>query len=102
MKTGESSGPAGTQDDTASMLRIARELEAGNPLWIVVFGVYSRQFIAFPRFSVPAGTMVTAHYPAALTARMHGIEHAMQTYGTQSTRRRITVHDHNVTGRYQP
>jgi hypothetical protein len=81
MKTGESSRPAGTQDDTASMLRIARELESDNPLWIVVFGVYSRQFIALPRFSVPAGTMIIAYYPAALTTRMHGIEHAMQAYG---------------------
>ena len=61
----------GTNDD---MLRVARELESGNPLWIVVFGVYTQQFVGFPRFDVPSGTMAVAHYPGALTERMRAIE----------------------------
>jgi hypothetical protein len=62
------------------MLGLARELESENPLWIVVFGVYTRQFVAFSRFRVPAGTaMVIAGYPGALALRMRDIER--QAYG---------------------
>jgi hypothetical protein len=67
----------GTHDETLNMLRIADNLESENPLWIVVFGIYSRQFIAFPRFNAPAGTMAVARYPGALTDRMRRIERAM-------------------------
>jgi hypothetical protein len=67
---------SGTQDRELAMLRTAAKLETDNPLWIVVFGVYSRQFIAFPRFNVPIGTMATARYPAALPGRMRRIERA--------------------------
>lgn len=65
-----------TQDRELEMLRTAEGLEFDNPLWIVVFGVYSRQFIAFPRFDVPIGTIATARYPAALSGRMRRIERA--------------------------
>lgn len=66
--------PSGTDDYELEMLRTAEKLEADNPLWIIVFGVYSRQFVAFPRFAVPAGTMVTALYPPALEERMRQLE----------------------------
>lgn len=62
------------QDDVLALLRTAERLETENPRWIVVFGVYSRQFVAFPRFSVPVGTMATARYPADLEERMCQIE----------------------------
>ena len=68
--------PARTQDRELEMLRTAEKLETDNPLWIVVFGVYSRQFIAFPRFNVPIGTIAAARYPAALPGRMRRIERA--------------------------
>jgi hypothetical protein len=55
------------------MRRIAGQMEEDNPSWIVVFGVYTRQFVAFPRFHAP-GTVVTATYPAALPPRMRAIE----------------------------
>jgi hypothetical protein len=65
----------GTNDDyILEMLRAAEMLEIENPLWIVVFGVYSRQLVAFPRFDVPIGTMATAYYPVALVKRMRRIE----------------------------
>lgn len=70
--------PVGTQDETLNMQRIARKLESENPLWIVVFGIYSGQFVAFPRFNVPAGTMAVARYPGALKERMRRIEFAMR------------------------
>ena len=52
----------------------ARRLEAENPLWMVVFGVYSREFVGFPRFTVPGGGIVIARYPTALPSRMRRIE----------------------------
>jgi hypothetical protein len=68
---------ADNQDDTLNMLQIAKKLESEDPLWIVVFGVYSRQFVAFPRFNVPAGTIVVARYPGALMERMRQTEREM-------------------------
>jgi hypothetical protein len=52
----------------------ARELERDNPDWIVVFGVYSQQFVAFPRFPAPPRTIVVASYPGALPTRMRAVE----------------------------
>jgi hypothetical protein len=62
--------------DGEGLHAMAREMESANPLWIVVFGVYSRQFVAFPLFAVPKGTVVSARYPAAVRERMRQIEHA--------------------------
>lgn len=61
-------------DESASR-EIARRLEVDNPLWIVVFGVYSKEFVCFPRFTVPGGAIVAAQYPD-LQPRMRRIEHA--------------------------
>jgi hypothetical protein len=52
------------------MRRIAEQLEASNPRWIVVFGAYTKQFIAFSRFHAPEGTIITARYPDALPSRL--------------------------------
>ena len=53
---------------------IASRLEAVNPLWIVVFGVYTQQFICLPKFDTPSGTMLITTYPQALPDRMRHIE----------------------------
>jgi hypothetical protein len=60
--------------DMAEMRRMAGQLEEENPSWIVVFGVYTREFVAFPRFDVPRGTVIAARYPHALPPRMRRIE----------------------------
>ena len=58
-----------SSDGHAAMLEAAERLESDNQLWIVLYGVYSEEFIAFPRFNVPSGmTMLVARYPAALAA----------------------------------
>jgi hypothetical protein len=54
----------------------AQRLEAQNPLWIVVFGVYTKEFVCFPRFTVPGDAIVAARYPDALPSRMRSIEKA--------------------------
>lgn len=63
-----------TPGDVAKLKQIAERLEKDNPRWIVVFGEYTKQFVAFPRFPVPRGTVVAAHYPAALPAWMRAVE----------------------------
>jgi len=53
---------------------IARHLEAKAPNWLVLWGAYTHQFVAFPRFDAPQGTIVTAIYPYALVGRTREIE----------------------------
>jgi hypothetical protein len=72
--TGRDEAARDRRGEAAEMRRIAGQLEEDNPSWIVVFGVYTRQFIAFPRFDSPRGTVVTASYPAALPPRMRAVE----------------------------
>jgi hypothetical protein len=71
-----------TMDD---MRRIADRLEFDNPMWIVVFGVYSKQFVAFPRFAAPKGTIIAVRYPGAMPARMCKIEQAARIVRASST-----------------
>jgi hypothetical protein len=33
----------------------AERIERENPRWIVVFGVFTKQFVGFPRFPAPRG-----------------------------------------------
>jgi hypothetical protein len=67
-----------TAEKAEDMRRIAEKLEAENPQWIVLFGVYSQQFVAFPRFSVPSGTIVAARYPGAMPDRMRAVERQVE------------------------
>jgi hypothetical protein len=62
------------------MRRIAGRLESDNPSWIVVFGVYSREFVAFPRFAAPRGTVIAVSYPGAMPGRMRQIERAARIW----------------------
>jgi hypothetical protein len=55
----------------------ARRLEAENPLWIVVFGVYSGEFVCFPRFGLDGGSIVAAKDPGSLPPRMRRVEHSV-------------------------
>lgn len=49
---------------------IAEDIQKQRPGWMVIFGVYSRQFVAFPLFSVTKRTILAARYPDALLDRM--------------------------------
>ena len=49
----------------------AARIDRDSPAWLVLWGSYTRQFIAFPLFPSPPGTFITAYYPDALIARMH-------------------------------
>ncbi|MBO0801723.1 MAG: hypothetical protein J2P25_01410 [Nocardiopsaceae bacterium] len=65
---------ASAKDYELEMLRTAAILDAMNPLWLVVFSVYYRRFMAFPKFNVPIGTIATSENAAALEERMRWIE----------------------------
>jgi hypothetical protein len=62
--------------DEGASHEIARWTEEDNPLWIVVFGVYAKEFVCFPRFTVAGGVIVVARHPGELTPWMRRIEHA--------------------------
>ena len=74
MRTQTARPPAECQaaDDTAR--DAARQIERDNPRWIVVFGIFTKQFVCFPRFRAMPGTVVTALYPPAAMTRMAEIE----------------------------
>ena len=55
----------------------ARRLEAENPLWIVIFGAYSREFVCFPRFGLDGGAIVAAKDPGSLPPRMRTVERSV-------------------------
>lgn len=52
----------------------ARQIESARPGWLVIWGIYSREYVAFPLFRTPRGIVVVAAYPEALVARMEAAE----------------------------
>lgn len=53
----------------------AREIEQQLPGWMVVYGCFTHQYVAFPLFpAAPAGTILAAAYPPALVNRMRQAE----------------------------
>jgi hypothetical protein len=54
--------------------QVAAELNRRRPNWLVLWGEYTHQFVAFPLFQVPRQTILIAHYPDALVAWMEEIE----------------------------
>jgi hypothetical protein len=65
-----------TRNKPEDMRHIAQRLESENPLWLVLFGAYSKEFVAFPRFAAPSGTIIAVRYPGAMTGRMREVEQA--------------------------
>jgi hypothetical protein len=53
---------------------LAEDIERRRSGWMVVFGVYSRQFSAYPLFSVRRRVIVIARYPPALVGRIDEAE----------------------------
>ena len=55
---------------------IAARLEEENPRWMVVFGFFTQEFVCFPRFNAPKGTMLIETNPRALPSRMRDVENS--------------------------
>lgn len=56
----------------------AREIEQQQPGWMVLYGTYSHEYVAFPLFHAPPGTILAAAYPPALIARIQQTERWLQ------------------------
>jgi hypothetical protein len=65
------------EDDEANR-ETARQIELQRPGWMVLWGAYSKQYVAFPLFAAPAGTILTARYAPALASRMQAAERRAQ------------------------
>jgi len=52
----------------------AAQLDKDNPLWVIVWGTYSLQFVAFPLFHVPPGTVLCCQSGAELVRQMRQAE----------------------------
>ena len=61
-------------DDEHQRRDMATGLERDHPRWLVVYGVYTRQYVAFPRFDAPSGTILSAGMPGELVRRMQRTE----------------------------
>ncbi len=66
--------------DGDAFREIARQIEERSPGWLVVWGVYTRQFVALPRFDAPRGTILTARYADALIDRLRKTERALRDW----------------------
>lgn len=64
----------------------ARQIELQHPGWMVLWGVYSKQYVAFPLFAAPAGTILAAGYAPALAPRMAAVERRAQGKGRYHSR----------------
>ena len=65
--------------DRGRAVQVAERLEEDNPDWVIMYGVYSREFVAFPVYpDAPDNCYCSAKDPAALddhireTERRHG------------------------------
>ncbi len=52
----------------------ARKIEKVHPQWMVVWGLYSREYWAFPLLPVPRGTIVHAPDPGLLVTAIDEVE----------------------------
>lgn len=60
--------------DVAESREKAREIQQQQPGWLVLFGTYTKEYVAFPLFDAPPGTILAAFYPPALIHRMQQTE----------------------------
>jgi hypothetical protein len=52
----------------------ATRIEQDYPLWLVMWGAYSEEYWAYPRFDAPKGTILHSPSPDDLTSDMRAIQ----------------------------
>jgi hypothetical protein len=70
-------GPVHRADDDAGWA-MAEEIQRQRPGWLVLWGCYSKHYVAFPLFSVRRRAILAAFYPDALLARMEEAERVLR------------------------
>lgn len=73
------------RDDDHEQRRQAERIGEVFPFWLIMWGAYSRQFWAYPRFGAPHGTIAHAADPNDLAASMRAIESAAHGGRRRST-----------------
>jgi len=58
----------------AERYQTAQSIQQANPGWLVIWGVYTRQYVAFPLFRAPTGYIVASGNPDTLVQRMRQAE----------------------------
>jgi hypothetical protein len=66
--------PLGPSDRDTEYYETAAAIQRAHPDWLVMWGLYTRQYIAFPMFSAPKGTIASGRNPDELLNRMRQIE----------------------------
>jgi hypothetical protein len=72
---GQRSWPTLASDDHEQRRQAARIGEV-FPDWLVIWGAYSREFWAYPRFGVPRGTIAHSADQSDLAAQMRSVQAA--------------------------
>jgi hypothetical protein len=57
---------------------ILEEIQQQRPEWLVIWGVYSRRFTAYPLFPVRRRVIVSAYFPDALMERMDSADRVLR------------------------
>lgn len=63
-----SSSPDPNNEDACQTA--AAQLQRDHTHWLVMWGCYTRNYVAFPLFAAPRGTILTAAAPAEMAAKM--------------------------------
>ncbi|HEX4064216.1 MAG TPA: hypothetical protein VHY58_24660 [Streptosporangiaceae bacterium] len=66
-------GPRDQRNEDACR-QAAAQLQRDHGRWLVMWGCYTRRYVAFPLFQTPRGTVITAATPGELSAKMHSTE----------------------------
>jgi hypothetical protein len=61
-------------DDEIQHRDTAAGLQRDHPRWLVVYGTYTRQYVAFPLFTAPPGTILSNGKPGELVRQMQKTE----------------------------
>ena len=66
------------RDEDEEWRVVAGDVQRQRPGWLVIWGCYSKRFVAFPLFPVRRRTILLASYPPALIDRMDKAERTLR------------------------
>lgn len=69
-----STSPGRSNEDACRMA--AARLQHDHRHWMIMWGCYTRMYVAFPLFPAPRGTILTASTPEEMAAKMRRQERA--------------------------
>jgi hypothetical protein len=66
--------PMDAADDEQQRRDTADGLQREHSRWLVLYGTYTRQYVAFPLFGAPRGTVLSHAQPGELVRQMQKAE----------------------------